>query len=318
MRVHRCGKFGLAATDSELQRIGAPTAVGLGNFDGVHLGHRMLIGELIRRSGAKGLKSVIYTFDIHPLQLLPTTRKILSLMDDRQKNRILAPIGVDMVCYDHFDTAYANMSPEEFVRTVLIGRLNAKIVVAGFNYRFGHHGAGTAEQLVDFGKRFGFTVIIIPPYRINGIEVSSTYIRSMLEEGRVREIPNYLGRLYTLDGMVQPGLKKGRSIGIPTANLVPNRQRMVPEPGVYITSARIGKEREIRRSLTSIGNNPTVGVLREIVIETYILGFEQEIYETEIEIFFHDRIRGVVKFDSMEALQAQIKRDVVRAEQFFM
>ena len=317
MRIHKCGNLDKTAFDNNHQRIAYPTAVGLGNFDGLHLGHMSLISELIQRAKTMSLRPIIYTFEVHPQQVLPAGKRVLFLTDNDQKSQILENTGVEFVCYDRFDTVYANMSPKEFVQKILVKRLNAKLVVAGYNYHFGHKGAGTAEELNSLGKQFGFSVSIVPPYKVKGIEVSSTHIRSILEGGKVSESPYFLGRLYSLKGKVQTGLKKGRSIGIPTANLIPDQQRIIPLPGVYITSARVGSGQKFYQSLTSIGNNPTVGLLQENVIETYILGFDNEIYETEIEVFFHKRIRGIIKFENMKLLKEQIKKDIDETEGFF-
>ncbi|MDR3121470.1 MAG: riboflavin biosynthesis protein RibF [Clostridiales bacterium] len=294
---------------------GVAAAVGLGNFDGLHLGHISLIYALTRRAAEAGLPALIYTFASHPQNVLAGSGAVRLLTDNAKKRALVAQTAVDGLYFEHFDRDYADMPPEVFARRVLAGKLNARLVAVGGNYRFGRQNAGTVGDLKRFGQKYGFAVAEISPYEVGGTAVSSSRIRDLLDAGRVEEAPALLGRLFSVRGTVHAGLRLGRTIGFPTANMLPEAGRMVPGAGVYITSTHVGGA--LCRGLTSVGSNPTVGVRSDDITETFLLDFSDEIYGETIEVFFHKRIRGIRKFPDLNALKAQIGLDADAARHYF-
>ena len=293
----------------------AGAAVGLGTFDGLHLGHMSLINSLIRIANREKLVSLLYTFRQHPQSVLENSSKTGLLTDDVQKRRLIGKTGIDDVVFEEFDLEYANMTPEKFVSDIQIGKLGAGCVAAGYNYRFGRNGSGTAETLKVLGAEHGLKVHIIDPYMVNGESVSSTLIRRYVEAGEVEAASRLLGRLFSLRGVVIEGMRIGRSMNIPTANIIPDKSIVIPKAGVYATSTKVGGR--IFRSVTNIGDNPTVGVLESFRAETHIIGFEEDIYGQEIEVYMHIKLRGEEKFDGLGGLKNSILNDISKAAVYF-
>ena len=292
----------------------AGAVVGLGNFDGLHLGHMSLIYSLLRVAQEKKTASLLYTFREHPSFVL-NAQKVRLLTDNVQKLRIVENTGIDSVYFDEFDLAYSKMTPEEFIREILIGKLSVRYVIAGYDFRFGCGASGTSGDLKDLGKKFGLDVGVIDPYLVNGEVVSSTLIRKRIETGDVESASYLLGRLYSLRGEVVAGNKIGREIGIPTANIKPGANVVIPGKGVYITSVRAGDL--LYRGLTNIGNSPTFGVTDAFTIETHILGFSGDLYGKEIEVFMHKKLRDEIAFLGREQLKSEILEDITKAVDFF-
>jgi riboflavin kinase/FMN adenylyltransferase len=236
-------------------------------------------------------------------------------MDNAQKCDILENTAIEAVYFERFDLEYAKMPPEEFVRKIIVGKLNAKLVAVGFNYRFGHRNEGTADALARYGAAYGFDVTVVGPYMAGRDVVSSTIIRRLLGSGDVEGIPQYLGRLFSVKGTVREGLRLGRTIGVPTANVYSGPATMSPPPGVYATSCKVSGR--MFRGVTSVGNNPTIGQLRDSVTETYMFGFSDDIYNAKVEVFFHRKLRDIVKFPDLGALKSQIGRDIDAAGGYF-
>jgi riboflavin kinase/FMN adenylyltransferase len=291
------------------------TAVGLGNFDGLHVGHIALVNTLISEARINCLESVIYTFTKHPeniirkklfTPLLTTVGKRIELLGETQLNYLY---------FDEFDEEYSRMKPEDFIREILLERLGAGIVAAGFNYRFGYMGQGDAEMLREFGKKYDFGVTIIPPVKINKEVVSSTAIRTYVAKGDMESVFRLLGRHYSITGEVKDGMKRGRRIGFPTANLQPEDYLILPYNGVYITKTLYNGN--FYNSLTSVGNNPTFGDTSSINVETHILDFCDDIYKSSIEVFFLKKLRNEKRFRSAAELSDQISRDIQDAREYF-
>ena len=297
MKQYRSGGFGSCG-------------VGLGNFDGIHYGHGALLDTLKQACAAAGLESVVYTFENHPHFVLFQDRVTPIIMTCEQKIRILEEKGIDAVYFERFDEAYARMTPEAFADEILRKRLNAKLAVVGYDYTFGAGGKGTAEDLKRLGAAFGLQVLVVPPVRVGDTVVSSTLLRKMIREGKMREFSAFTGRMYSIPGKVVVGRKVGRSLGFPTANIIPREGFAMPKFGVYATETLINGK--MYRSVTNVGDNPTFYRNAGVTIETYIIDYNNKLYGEHIEVFFAEKIRDEMRFDSPEALSLQLKRDVLR------
>ena len=290
-----------------------PSAVTIGKFDGVHSGHRAILARLRAKAAEHdGLASVVVTFDRHPLSLLAPAFCPSPLVSNRQKVDLLAESGIDATLMLAFDQALADPEPEEFVTTVLVRALGARIVLAGSDFRFGRKGAGDVGVLKSLGERHGFEVVLIDDVR-EGSErgerrASSTWIREALEAGAVEEAARVLGRLPVVRSVVIEGERRGRELGFPTANLDPARlEGFLPADGVYAAWATVDGVRY--PSAVSIGNNPTFEGVPQHQAEAHLLDVDLDLYGRTIELAFVARLRGMERFDSLEALIAAIRAD---------
>lgn len=291
------------------------TAVGLGSFDGLHVGHMTLINTLISEARIHNLKSVVYTFTKHPENILRKKLFTPLLTTTGKRVRLLGETALDYIYFDEFDENYSRISPENFIRDILLDKLKAKTVVAGFNYRFGYRGQGDVNLLKEMGKRYNFKVIIIPPVKVDNEIVSSTAIRGYVARGDMERVFKLLGRHYSITGEVADGTRMGRRIGFPTANLHPEEYLVMPRNGVYIT--RTLYNGEFYGSLTNIGVKPTFGGVSKTSVETHILNFNRDIYKSDIEVFFLAKLRNEKKFGSAGELSEQISRDIQAAMDYF-
>jgi riboflavin kinase/FMN adenylyltransferase len=292
-----------------------PTAVVVGNFDGVHLGHRHVLARAREVADARSLTVVAVTFDPHPMAVLrpehaPTT---LTSLDTRAE--LLGDAGADAVLALPFDRDVAGWSPEEFVRRVLVDRLHAAAVVVGANFRFGHRAAGDVATLREAGERLGFTAEGIP--LDGGPQVwSSTYVRMSLAAGDVAGAAEALGRPYAVRGVVVTGDKRGRELGYPTANVPTDTMTAAPPDGVYAGWLRRLDTGERYPAAISVGTNPTFDGDRYRRVEAYVLDrTDLELYGVEVEVGFVERLRGMVAFASIEDLLVQMRDDVDRARE---
>ncbi len=283
------------------------TAVGLGNFDGVHIGHAALIDKLVEVSQNQGLTSVIYTFMKHPENILRKKLLTPQITTTKKKIELLARYKVDYLYLAEFNEKFSQLSPEEFVKRILVDKLRVKLAVVGFDYRFGFEGSGNVAMLEYLGHKYNFDVVVVPPVLLDGEVVSSTAVREMLARGLVDKASRLLGRPYSIQGLVVRGRSVGAKLGFPTANIEPEKYLIIPRSGVYCTQTTV--EGNALRSVTNIGKNPTFR-LNRVSIETHILDFKQDIYDKTIEVFFNKRIRGEKKFNSIEELILQIKNDI--------
>ena len=291
------------------------TAVGLGNFDGLHVGHMALVNTLISEARLDGLDSMIYTFTKHPENILRKKLFTPLLTTVGKKIQLLSETALNYIFFDEFDESYSRMKPESFVREVLLEKLGARLIVAGFNYRFGYMGQGDENLLKELGKKYNFKVVIIPPIKINNEIVSSTLIRGLVAKGDMESVFRLLGRHYSITGEVLDGKRIGRRIGYPTANLQPEEYLIMPHSGVYTTKTLYNGE--FYNSITNIGLNPTFGGVTRISAETHILNFDRDIYRSSIEVFFLTKLRNEKKFKSGEELADQIHRDIQAANEYF-
>jgi len=290
------------------------TGVGLGNFDGLHVGHMTLINTLMEECRKTNLKSMVYTFENHPENILKKELTTPLLTTVRKKVSLLGETPLDYLYFDTFDETFSRMDPEEFVKAVLMDKLNAKLVVAGFNYRFGYRGGGDTEMLKELGDKYGFKVIIIPPVMVDDQVVSSTLVRNELAKGRMDNVTKYLGRHYSITGQVCGGKHIGNTIGFPTANIDPEDYLIMPGYGVYVTKTLL--DGVLHGSVTNIGIKPTFGDEKRPTVETYILDFDRNIYGKDIEVFFLKRLREEMKFGSVDDLVNQMNEDVRNAREY--
>jgi len=286
------------------------SAVSIGIFDGVHLGHQTLLSVL--RSEAERLSgpAVVLTFDRHPSELLSQGNAPLYITPLDRRLELIQQTGVDLVVVAQFDEKLAALTPEEFTDQVLIDRLKAASVVVGTNFRFGRKRMGDIEHLRRLGEERGFRVVGVEPIMVHGAKVSSTRVRHAIERGDVESAAKLLGRPFTLYGKVVTGLGLGRKLGFPTANIDVVPKQIVPGYGVYGVRVQIKENRF--SGVCNIGTRPTLD-LDERSIEVHIDGFEGNIVGEEISVMFHCRLRDEIKFGSLEELIEQISKDIVTA-----
>jgi len=291
------------------------TVVTVGNFDGVHRAHAHVLCEIVRRAREIGAKSVAVTFEPHPARILRPDSSLKLLTPTPEKLRLLEATGLDAVLVLPFGRDLSLLSPREFAEQILKQKLQAQQVHEGFNFRFGHKAAGTVEMLSQYGQEMGFKVVTYPEMKLRGEPVSSSHIRKLLGEGRVSRARHLLGRPFSILSTPGRGRGYGSKYTVPTINLS-RYEEIVPQDGVYITQTRVGQESF--DSVTNVGNRPTFGA-ESFAIETHLLNFHPiELRpETEVEIYFLQRLRDEIKFPSIDALREQIAKDVKKARRYF-
>lgn len=284
-----------------------PAVVALGMFDGVHLGHRALMTRLLEEAERLRAMPAVYTFSNHPLEVLGGNVRMLSTVSER--NALLRSLGAETVESVPFTREMAHLSTEQFIG-LLAEKWDVRGLVVGYNYTCGDRGAGTPETLREIGERRGFSVSVVEPVQYAGEPVSSTRIREAVERGDVTLAETLLTRRYTLEGTVVQNKRIGTRIGFPTANIEQDARRVIPADGVYATFAFVGGA--VYRAVTNIGANPTVHGDKR-TIETHLIDFDEDIYGRELTLAFRKRLRGEATFETLDALKAQIQRDVEEA-----
>ena len=286
-------------------------AVTIGKFDGVHVGHQEIIAQLKQATTVRQLDTVVVTFDRNPLALLRPELCPEALIDSAQKIGLLERQGVDLVLELAFTEALAELSPREFVMSVLRDGLNARLVLVGEDFRFGHRGAGTVESLIDLAAEFDCEIVVVPA--VTGSDdrvVSSTVIRRLMEQGDVRAAAKYLGRNPAVSGEVVHGAARGRELGFPTANLSIDSSGFIPADGVYAGWLVDGDSR--LPAAISVGSNPTFEGVPAQQVEAHVIDAELDLYGHVVAVEFAERIRGMVAYNGIEPLIAQIAEDVNR------
>ena len=292
-----------------------PTVVSVGNFDGVHRAHREVLAQVVRRARELGARAVAVTFEPHPVRILRPDSELKLLTPTPEKLRLLEQTGIDAVLLLPFGRDLSLMSAGEFAESVLNKTLGAREVHEGFNFRFGHRAEGTIETLKDLGASMNFGVVVYPEMKLRGESVSSSTIRQLLRDGRISRARHLLGRPFSILSTAGRGRGYGSKYTVPTINLS-KYEELVPADGVYITRTRVGVE--CFDSVTNVGNRPTFGQ-ESFAIESHLLNFHplELTAETEVEVYFLERIRGEIKFPSVDALRDQIAKDVKRARRYF-
>jgi len=289
----------------------AAAVVALGAFDGIHLGHRAILGTTVARGKARGIQAVVCTFDRHPMEVLQPDRAPLPITTLAERLDLIAQTGVDLTLVLTFTPVLAAVEPEVFVKDVIVGRLHAREVVVGFNHTFGRRARGDTALLRSLGDRVGLVTHVVPPILVDGIPVSSSEIRAALREGDVGRAARYLGRPYSIGGTVMRGAGRGRTLGFPTANLDPERPLLVPI-GVYACRAEF--DGQLRPAVVNVGVRPTFGE-NDLAVEAYLMDLSRDLYGVQLRLHFVKRLRGEQKFRSVDELRAQIGRDVDAARQ---
>jgi riboflavin kinase/FMN adenylyltransferase len=283
----------------------------LGNFDGVHRGHQSLIQQAVDCPKESDGISAAFIFEPHPAQLLTPDHMPLLLSTPQRKAWLLENMGLDLLIYNRFTRDIASLSPEQFVRHFLMEQLRVKEVFVGFNFSFGFKGQGTPETLKQLGEQYNFAVHIIEPVTVEGELVSSSSIRQALEEGKITRAARMLGYDPILDGIVVEGERRGRQLGFPTANVGIEKIYNIPAKGVYAARAEVNGNKY--NAVVNIGSKPTFHEAYPISVEAYLFDFAGDIYGQPISLSFVERIRDEKRFDSLEALVAQIKKDAETA-----
>ena len=281
----------------------------IGFFDGVHRGHQFLIRHLVETARQDGLASTVITFDEHPRKVLQSDYQpeMLSTLDS--KLLLLSKTEVDNAVVLHFDRQMAALSAREFMQQVLHDHLNVKKLFVGYDHRFGHNRAETFDDYVRYGKEMGIEVVKNESFQIDGINISSSVIRSFLKEGEIEMANQCLGYPYTIIGKVVNGYHEGRKLGFPTANLdISHFGQLIPAPGVYAVKARMENMVVWKHGMMNIGTRPTFNG-KGITLETHIFNFDGDIYDQLLLVSFVKRIRGEQKFDGPEELALQLKED---------
>jgi riboflavin kinase/FMN adenylyltransferase len=298
---------------SELPEVPRASAVSVGNFDGVHLAHQQLLKRVIETARASNALAAVITFEPHPARILRPERAPSLLTSTAHKTGLIEKLGIDLLLILPFTEKLARISPEDFVRTILVDGLHAVSVHVGPNFRFGYRQAGNTQVLDELGRQHGFRVEILPMLEVRGERVSSSHVRQLLVEGRVRIAARLLGRPYSTGGPVVQGMGVGSKQTVPTLNLAPIEE-LIPREGVYITRTRLGEK--VHESVTNVGHKPTFGDHR-LTVESHLLDFAGEIDDAEMEVEYLYRLRDEKKFPDAVALKTQIQKDVRRALRYF-
>lgn len=280
------------------------TVTALGNFDGLHVAHMTIIRNGIKYAKENGLKSGVLLFEKNTKTL--TQGGVELITPNEAKLELLEREKPDFVYMENFDKEFMQKSPEEFVK-YLVENLKVKAVCVGYDYSFGYKAMGDVEMLKKFGEKYGFKVFVTDAIKIDGRIVSSTYIREVIKNGDMEEAERFLGRRYCIEGNVIHGLQNGRKMGIPTANVDYDINMALPKPGVYAGITYVDGRR--LKSVINVGKNLTFDA-EKLTVESHILDFDEDIYDKYIRVSFAKRLRGVIKFSSMEELKNQIHHDM--------
>ena len=297
------------------QRLAEDTCVTIGNFDGVHRGHQSLLAEVAAHR-AKGLKAGLVTFDPHPVAVIAPDKAPLRLCTLERRLELVAAAGLDFTLVIPFDRAFSQTEPETFIKEVLAEQLRVKHSVVGPDCRFGKGRRGDAALLRKESGENGYSIRDMTPLMDGDIRVSSSAIRRALTEGRVEDATSMLGRPHQLSGTVVPGDQRGRTLGFPTANLAPVERLLVPEAGVY-TGRVTGPGLSNHPAVLNIGVRPTFGGANTAV-EIHLLQFSGDLYDQDLSVTIHQRLRGEKKFTSAEELRGQIAIDIAAAEKLLL
>lgn len=285
------------------------TAIAIGNFDGVHLGHQALLASARRHAAARGLVSVALTFDPHPSALLSPRGAPPRLGSLARRLELIAAAGIDATVVEPFTRELAARAPDAFIDEIVRGALGARCIVVGYDFSYGRGRAGTTTTLAAHGARAGCAIEIVPPVEIAGEPASSTRVRAYLGAGDLAGAERLLGRRWDLDGTVVHGAKRGRAIGVPTANIAPTSD-LVLAPGIYAVTLAVPGHDAPLPAVASLGTNPTFVDQGGLVLEVHVLDWDGELYDRTVRTTFVARLRDERRFDTVDALVAQIRRDI--------
>lgn len=294
-------------------KLGKKSAVAIGKFDGIHRGHKRLLQEILACK-EQGLLAVVFTFD-PPASSFFAGKQVKELTTREEKRRRFAAMGVDVLIEFPLNRETAAMEPEQFIREVLVRNMNMSFIAAGTDLSFGAKGAGNAALLQSLAKRYEYQVKIIEKICVNDREISSTYLREEVEKGNMETAAMLLGEPYRITGEVVHGRKLGRTIGMPTVNQLPEKEKLLPPNGVYYSKVNFGGR--LLNGITNIGYKPTVSSEQIIGAETYLYDFKEEIYGQEVEVNLLHFKRKELRFNGVEQLKEQMQRDIEEGRRFF-
>ena len=288
-----------------------PTVLTIGTFDGVHLGHQKIVERVVTNARQEGLLATVFTFFPHPRMVVQHDKGLKLIHTLEEKKQLLQQLGVDLLVVQPFNEAFAQLSAEEFVSTILVQRLNVKKVIIGYDHRFGRNRTANIDDMRLFGKKYGFAVEEISVQEVDEVSVSSTKIREALNKGDVTTAEHYLGTPYSLTGRVVHGLKLGRTLGYPTANIqVTEDYKLIPKDGVYAVYSYIDGRKVY--GMMSIGKNPTIEG-KGASIEVYFFDFNGDLYDQKLTIEFVQYLREEQKFATIDLLKKQLQDDETAA-----
>jgi len=279
----------------------------IGTFDGIHVGHQKIIRTLVKESLSKNLLANILTFFPHPRMVLNKDSEIKLIDTIREKEKKLKNLGVNTLIIHPFTKEFSRMSSVEFTRDILIKKLNVYKIILGYDHRFGKNRESSVEDLIELGIAYNFKVEVLDAKKINSINISSTKIRKAIQTGDINKATLYLGRYFEIKGNVIKGKGIGKKIGFPTANIIiKENYKLIPNKGVYLIKAKI--KNKSYYGMMNIGNRPTLNGKNE-TLEVNIFNFNENIYGKSLKIFFLNKIRNEIKFDSIEKLSNQLQKD---------
>ena len=289
-----------------------PTVISLGKFDGIHRGHELLMEQLAKKK-KDGLKTAIFTFDIPPKKNVEHVEaKVLTT--NEEKMHIFEELGIDYLVECPFTKEIMCMEPEDFIR-MLVEKLSVKCIVAGEDFHFGHNRRGDYEMLRKYAGEYGYEAIILKKMKEDARDISSTFVREEIAAGNIEKANHLLGYHYFVKGVVKHGNRIGRTIGIPTVNLLPPEEKLLPPFGVYVTEVLIDGKRY--RGVTNVGCKPTIEGKNPVGVETHLLEFREDVYDQVVTVEFIHRLREERKFENIEALKEQMQKDIAFAGSYF-
>ena len=294
-----------------------PSVATIGFFDGVHRGHRFLINNVVKEAASRGLQSTVVTFDRHPRQVLGSDFQPRLLSTNEEKMLLLSKTGVERCVMLPFSEQIAQMTACDFMKKILRDRLGVQVLIIGYDNRFGHNRSEGFDDYVRYGREMGIEVMSAQSFLLHGINVSSSVIRSFLQEGEIEMAENCLGYPYFFTGKVVKGFRVGHELGFPTANIEQdNMLKMIPSPGVYAVKVRIEGTVELKHAMMNIGTRPTFNGTQQ-TLEVHILNFNDDIYGKMISVAFVHKLRNERQFPSKEALSEQLVKDAQMVEEQF-
>lgn len=289
------------------------SAVTLGKFDGLHRGHQLLINKIIEHK-SKGYQAVMFTFLLHPGNLF-SDKEIELINTEEEKRYLLESWGLDVMISYPFTKETASMEPEDFIKDVLIDKVDAKMIVVGSDFRFGKNRRGDINMLIEWSTHYGYEVCVLDKILLDESEIGSSNIRNEIKNGNIELANELLGYPYSIMGPVLHGRKIGRTIGFPTINLTPADNKLLPPDGVYASVTTVDGAKY--PGLTNIGHNPTVGETPEKRVETYIFDYDKDLYNSFVSVSLCSMERGEEKFNSLEELKDQMNKDIEYGREYF-
>ncbi len=285
--------------------------VGMGNFDGVHVGHQKLMHMVVDRARSINGTAVVFTFNPHPLAVLDPKSDPPKLLTQKAKERIIAGLGIDVILSVPFSTEFAKINPEDFIHNVLYKELAVRGIVVGYNFTFGNRGLGCSDTLKQFAAKYNYTIDVIPAVTIEGQVVSSTLIRKLLKEGNIKKAEQLLGYKPFIEGIVISGDRRGNTLGFPTANIALDNNLVTPPNGVYSVHVQVNDD--VYLGVANIGTKPTFNSGSERNLEVHLLDFKGDLYGQEVTVNFLRRLRNEQRFNSVNDLVNQIQQDIKMA-----